>query len=177
MQSGALYFMPVLWRLICLHFALSISNLHSMFNVRSRNLNYFDSTLSGYIILTQVVKHADFLKISRIFWFPLSHLLIKTSECWCTPSILPFIKGSGTCSIQKCPKERHILGMWNKCPHPYTALPHKAAIYSLTIMSQLFENLGLKEKPNSKNVSFNVSYWYVATNSAVSAESVSKQMP
>ncbi len=35
-------------------------------------------------------------------------------------------KGSGTLSTQKCPIKRHIFGMWNHCPHPYTTRLHKA---------------------------------------------------
>ncbi len=33
-----------------------------------------------------------------------------------------FAKGSGTLFIPKCPLKKDILGMWNKCPYPYTML-------------------------------------------------------
>ncbi len=38
---------------------------------------------------------------------------------------LTVLKGSGTLSTQKCPKKRHILGLWNNCPHPYCCIGSK----------------------------------------------------
>ncbi len=36
-----------------------------------------------------------------------------------------FVKGSGTLSISMCPWKRDVLGTFDHCPHPYTALWQK----------------------------------------------------
>ena len=44
------------------------------------------------------------------------------------------MEGSGTLSISKCSWKEHVLGMWNHCPHPYTALRQKCFLNTLCML-------------------------------------------
>ena len=42
-------------------------------------------------------------------------------------------QGSGTLSIPMCPYQRYIVGMWNQCPHPNTAMQNRKYFSSCAI--------------------------------------------
>ena len=49
-------------------------------------------------------------------------------------------KGFGTLSIPMCPQQRHILSVWDYCPHSYTTLLHKPFLHwTLYMWSRAFQ--------------------------------------